>query len=452
VDASFDPMSGQMREGWAAIQQTRELFDVREVPRDAKAIDADVSVLLLIHPKDLPPATLYAIDQFVMRGGKLLAFVDPVAESDRPADPMGGMGAMGADRGSNLAPLFAAWGIAYDPQQVIGDWAHALTVSMRQGEQPSPHIAELALGADAMAQDDVITHGLQSVNLMTAGAVALTDGSKLRFEPLLLSSTQSAPIPASRLSFLMDPGTLLDGFKPTDNQYTFAARVHGRLKSAFPDGPPGAEGSAGERLKESKGEADLIVVADTDMLSDMLWIRRQNLFGQPFAVAWANNGDLLANALDNLAGSEDLISVRGRQSFFRPFTRVDELRRRADERLREKEQELDSELKDTEQKLTALEAARGDAGAGLVLTPQQQAELERFQAERLRIRRELRDVRRGLDVEIDRLGTVLKAVNIALVPALLAIGAVLLAWLRRRRLAAGRAADRAASGPGQAPA
>ena len=444
VDASFDPMTGQMREGWAAIQQTRELFDVREVARDAKAIDADIGVLLLVHPKELPPATLYAIDQFVMRGGKLIAFVDPVSESDRPADPMGGMGNMGGNRGSDLAPLFAAWGIEYDPQQVIGDYAHALTVSMRAGEAPAPHIAVLALGADAMAQDDVITRGLQAVNVMTAGTVALKDGSKLEFEPLLRTSSQSAPIPVSRLSFMADPSSLLEGFNPTDRQYTIAARVHGRLNSAYPDGPPATDGAAtGEALKASRGEADLVVVADTDILSDMLWIRRQNLFGQSFAVAWANNGDLLANALDNLAGSEDLISVRGRQSFFRPFTRVDELRRHADERLRENEQELDRELKDTEQKLTALEAARGDTGAGLVLTREQQAELERFQAERLRIRRELREVRRGLDIEIDRLGTVLKVINVALVPALLAIGAILLAWLRRRRLAAGRAADRA---------
>jgi len=453
VDASFDPMSGQMREGWAAIQQTRELFDVREVARDAKAIDPDIALLLLVHPKELSPATLYAIDQFVMRGGKLLAFVDPVAESDRPMDPMGGMGGMPGARSSDLAPLFAAWGIDYDPQQVIGDWQHALTVSMRAGEAPSPHIAVLALGADSMAQDDVITHGLQTVNVMTAGTLAAREGSALEFEPLLLTSTQSAPIPASRLSFMADPASLLDGFKPTDRKYTIAARVHGKLKSAYPNGPPAGDGAApAGGLKESKGDADLVVVADTDILSDMLWVRRQDLFGQPFAVAWANNGDLLANALDNLTGSQDLISVRGRQSFFRPFTRVDELRRRADERLREKEQELDRELKDTEQKLTALEAARGDAGAGLVLTPQQQAELERFQAERLRIRRDLREVRRGLDVEIDRLGTTLKVINIALVPALLAIGAILLAWLRRRRLAAGRAANRAGESRAGAPA
>jgi len=356
-------------------------------------------------------------------------------------------------RSSDLAPLFAAWGIDYDPQQVIGDWQHALTVSMRAGEAPSPHIAVLALGADSMAQDDVITHGLQTVNVMTAGTLAAREGSALEFEPLLLTSTQSAPIPASRLSFMADPASLLDGFKPTDRKYTIAARVHGKLKSAYPNGPPAGDGAApAGGLKESKGDADLVVVADTDILSDMLWVRRQDLFGQPFAVAWANNGDLLANALDNLTGSQDLISVRGRQSFFRPFTRVDELRRRADERLREKEQELDRELKDTEQKLTALEAARGDAGAGLVLTPQQQAELERFQAERLRIRRDLREVRRGLDVEIDRLGTTLKVINIALVPALLAIGAILLAWLRRRRLAVGRAANRAGESRAGAPA
>jgi len=190
----------------------------------------------------------------------------------------------------------------------------------------------------------------------------------------------------------------------------------------------------------------VIVVADTDVLSDMLWIRRQSVFGQGVAVAWANNGDLLANALDNLSGSSDLISVRGRQSYFRPFTRVDELRRRADERLHGKERELDTELKETERKLTQLESARNDAGTGLVLTPEQQAELERFQSERTRIRKDLREVRRSLDVEIDRLGTTLKAINILLVPSLLAIGALVLALSRRRRMQRGRTVAQAAEG------
>ena len=197
--------------------------------------------------------------------------------------------------------------------------------------------------------------------------------------------------------------------------------------------------SKAEHKAESAGDADLIVVADTDMLADPLWVRTQNVFGQHFAMAWANNGDFLANAVDNLAGSGDLISIRGRQSFFRPFTKVDELRRHADEQLRAKEKELDTELKDTEKKLSELEAGRSTTGS-LVLSPEQEAELNRFQQERVRIRKELRDVRRSLDVEIEGLGTRLKVLNIALVPALLAIGAIVLAITRRRRLRAGRAA------------
>jgi ABC-type uncharacterized transport system involved in gliding motility auxiliary subunit len=452
VDAQFDPMSGQMREGWASIQQMRELFDVRTVAPDATAIDADVGVLMVVHPKTLAPRTLYAIDQFVMRGGKLLAFVDPVAETDQgEGGPMGGFG---ADRGSDLGPLLAAWGVDYDRGKVVGDAGHAMSVSMRPGDPPVPHLAVLALDAASMTRDDVITGGLQVVNVMSAGALAARKGSEAAFEPLLRSSEQSALIGAERFMMLTDPSTLLDGFEPGGQSYTIAARIHGVLRSAYPTGSPdgptahpvaGRDAAAAAllsapALKETKGPADVIVVADTDVLSDMLWIRRQSVFGQGFAVAWANNGDLLANALDNLAGSSDLISVRGRQSYFRPFTRVDDLRRSADERLRAKEQELDAELKDTEQKLTELEAARKDGGGGLVLTSEQQAELDRFQTQRLKIRKDLREVRRGLDVEIDRLGTVLKAINILLVPGLLALGAILIALVRRRRLRAGRAA------------
>ena len=225
-------------------------------------------------------------------------------------------------------------------------------------------------------------------------------------------------------------------------------RLHGKLKSAFPNGAPAAAvpdsgplppKPAAGGLKETSGEANVILVADSDILADPLWIRSQNVFGQRVAVAWANNGDFLANALDNLAGSSDLISIRGRQSFFRPFTKVDELRRQADDRLRAKEKELDTELKETEQKLTELQSGRANQDS-LMLSPEQEAELKRFQQERSRIRKELRDVRRSLDVEIEGLGTTLKVLNIALIPALIAIGAILLAVTRRRKLRAGRAA------------
>ncbi|MBC7984259.1 MAG: hypothetical protein H7Y02_10445, partial [Candidatus Obscuribacterales bacterium] len=190
-------------------------------------------------------------------------------------------------------------------------------------------------------------------------------------------------------------------------------------------------------LKESAGEANIIVVADTDLLADMMWVRVQNLFGQRYAVAVANNGDFVANALDNLAGSSDLISVRGRQSFFRPFTRVDELRQRADQQLRATEQALNSKLQETEQKLMQLQAGRSDQGS-LSLTPEQEQELLGFQQERNRVRKELREVRRSLDVGIDKLGTWLKIINVGLIPFLLSILAIAIAARRRRRLKASR--------------
>lgn len=443
VNPSFDQMSGRMQEGWASVAQLRELFDVRTLATSVTSIDDDIDVLVLIHPKDLSPATLYAIDQFVMRGGKLIAFVDPLAENDTAGSQMGiPMG----PRASSLGPLLDAYGVQFDSSQVLGDRELGLVVSMRQGQPPSQHIAIVGLNRASMNAQDVITAALDTINVMTAGVLKKKDDAQIEFEPLLQSSEHAALIPASRFAFLQDSESLLEGFKATGERYTVAARVRGKLKSAYPDGKPDAgEGGsdASQHRAESAEEANLILVADTDVLSDPLWIRTQSLFGQRFAVAWANNGDFISNALDNLAGSSDLISIRGRQSFFRPFTKVDELRRQADDQLRAKEQELDQELRETERKLSELETGRNTQGS-LVLSPEQEAELARFQQERVRIRKELRDVRRSLDLEIQRLGTTLKILNIALVPALIAIAAIVLAIARRRRLIAGRAAARTA--------
>lgn len=444
VDASFDQMTGRMRQGWASIAQLRESAEVRTLATDIAAVDPDIGVLMLVHPKDLTPQTLYAIDQFVMRGGKLIAFVDPQSENDQAGQmggPMAQQMAMGG-RSSSLGPLLDAWGVAFDPSMVLGDRGLGLTVSLRQDQPPSQHIAIVGLNRDSMNRKDVVTSTLDTINVMTAGTLKLKEGATAQFEPLLQSSTDAMLLPTMRLAFLPDSASLLENFKPSGERYVVAARVHGKLQSAYPNGSPAAgEGGkpAGEHQAESGGEANLILVADTDVLSDPLWVRTQNVFGQHFAVAWANNGDFVANALDNLAGSGDLISIRGRQSFFRPFTKVDELRRQADEQLRAKEKELDEELKETERKLSELETGRTNQ-ASLVLSPEQEAELERFQQERVRVRKELRDVRRSLDVEIEQLGTTLKILNIALVPVLIAIGAILLAVTRRRRLRAGRAA------------
>jgi ABC-type uncharacterized transport system involved in gliding motility auxiliary subunit len=278
----------------------------------------------------------------------------------------------------------------------------------------------------------VITATLDTINLATPGFLEPADAKGVKFEPLLTSSTQSAPIAVEKIAMAVTPDSLRSGFEPTGERYVAAARLSGPLPSAFPDGPPAGVTGTAPHLKVASAPANVLVVADTDLLSDMLWVRTQSVFGQRYSEAWANNGDFVLNALDNLTGSADLISIRGRATFSRPFTRVEELRARADDRLRAKEVELQAELAATEQKLVDLQRRREDQ-ASLALSPEQQRELERFQQEKVRIRKELREVRRGLDEEIEALGTRLKVLNVVAVPALLSVAALVALGLRRRR-------------------
>jgi gliding motility-associatede transport system auxiliary component len=441
----FDPQTGQVREPWAIYSDAQQLFDLRPLESSATHIDPDVNVLVLVHPKNLSPATQFAIDQFALRGGHILAFVDPLAESD----PSGGeaqnpMAAMSADKSSHLAPLLNAWGMQFNSNEVIADRGHALSVTMRQGEEPVLHLGVLGLDKSSFATDDVIMAGLSNVNVATVGylepmkgaqACQPAKGVRECFEPLLLSSSDAEPLPVARFRMLLDPATLQDGFKATGRRYTIGARVSGNVHTAFPAGPPaGVTLAPGEKvLKESARPLNLVVFADTDMLSDYLWVREQNFFGQRLTQAWASNGDLVENALDNLAGSADLISVRGRASYARPFVRVDKLRRAADERFRAKEQELEQQLRETEAKLTALES-KGDKSSQII-TPEQETEIEHFQTEKLRIRKELRAVRAGLDADIKHVGNVLKVIDIVVVPVAFALIALAIAvWRRRRRM------------------
>ena len=454
MQGAFDPQSGGMREPWVVYSEARQLFDVRQLEPTATRIDPDTNVLVLVHPKGLSPATEFAIDQYALRGGHILVFVDPLAEADSSgANPQNPMAGMMADKSSKLDALLKAWGVQFNPAVVVADRGRAMSVTLRQGEDPVMHLGVLALDKDNFAADDVTTAGLSQVNVATAGALEPVKDAKVHFEPLLTSSADAQLLPVDRFRMLMDPSTLLDGFKPTGQRYVIAARVTGNVRSAFPDGPPaGVTLPAGQLdLKVSARPLNLIVFADTEMLSDFMWVRTQNFFGQRLTQAWASNGDLVQNALDNLAGSADLISVRGRATFTRPFERVEKLRRAANERFHAKEQELEHELQSTEERLTQLQSKGGDkAGASLMVTPEQLAEIEHFQQEKLRIRKELRAVRAGLDADIKSLGTTLKIIDIILVPLLFAGIAVLLHYLRRQRRAAAAPAA-AAAAPEAAP-
>jgi ABC-type uncharacterized transport system involved in gliding motility auxiliary subunit len=437
MGGSFDPATGQPREPWVVFEQAQQLFNVHMLEPNLTSMPADMQLLVLVHPKQLPPAAQYAIDQYALRGGHILVFVDPLAEQDTAgADPTNPLAAMTADRSSHLEPLLSAWGIDFNSKQVIADAGHALSVTMREGEAPVRHLGILGLDESSLNQKDVVTAALSTVNVATAGYLRPKQGAGITFEPLLESSTQAAPLPVERFALLTDPSSLRDGFHPTGQRYVIAARITGNVKTAFPAGAPAAAQlpTGVMPLRASAKPLNLIVVADTDLLSDFLWVRQQSLFGQRIAQPWASNGDLVFNALDNLTGSGDLISVRGRATFTRPFKRVEALRASADERFRVKEQELEKQLHDTEDKLTALQARRNDKSA-VILTPEQEAELERFQSEKLRIRKELRDVRLGENQEINHLGNTLKVVNIIVVPVLFALLALLLGWRRLSRRA-----------------
>lgn len=446
LGGDFDMQTGRPRPPAAVYQQIEQLYTVRTLEPTLTGIDADVDVLVIVHPKSLPPAALYAIDQYALRGGHVLLFVDPRAEADPTAagDPNNPMAQMQADRSSDLAPLLGAWGVEYHPDQVVADLDHGLEVAMRQGEQPSQHIAILGLNNENMAKD-VITAQIDAVNLATAGSLkpaagndkdkdkaAGKDATGLVFEPLIHTGKRAGLLPVQRFAMLADPASLKDGFAPT-GEFTVAARLTGKAKSAFPDGPPAGATAAADALKESAQPLNVVVVADTDLLTDFMWGQSANFFGQNVFQPFANNGELVWNAIDNLGGSSDLISIRARAAYSRPFERVEALKRNADAQLRVKEQQLQQQLQQTEEKLTQLQTAQ-PSGNDAILTPEMAQAIDNFQKQKLQIRKELRETRAGLDKDIRALGWKLKLVNMLLMPVLItALGLLVAMWRKRRR-------------------
>lgn len=431
MSAGFDPQTQQVRQPWAITNQLRQLFELRQLEPGVTAIADDVQVLMVVHPKELSEQTLYAIDQFVLRGGRAMLFVDPWCEADpgagNPMDPM----SMGAGRSSSLDKLLGAWGVRIPADQFIGDDRYALQVMGPDG-RPVRDIGLIGIDPAGLDQEDVVTSGLSLVNFGFAGAIHRDEKSPVTLTTLVQSSELAAPVPTSALGFMSDPSALRQNFNPTGERYTLAARLSGKVPSAFANGAPAGAPADKPHLAASETPINVVLVADADMLSDRLWVRTQDFFGQRLANAFANNGDLIVNALDNLLGSSDLIGIRGRATFSRPFTRVEALRRQAEERFRVTEERLQSELRDTEQKLSELQARREDRNA-MILTPEQERELERFRDQRVEIRKELRQVRRNLDQGIEQLGNWLKAINIGLVPLLISIVSIAILLVRRRR-------------------
>ena len=421
------PLAGNPAIGepsWAVLQQLQQLFQVQTLDADRLTrVGDDIQVLLLVHPKHLSEAAAYALDQYVLRGGHLVVFVDPDAELD--TTPYVDSNGVTDDHNSDLPRLFAAWGVTFDPKSIVLDRSRALQIEL--GGSSLNHPAMLGLGAQELNHNDVVTASLQRVNVSTAGSFDLAPNATTRLLPLIQSSAEAEKVPAQRvLEAASDPTTLLQNYQPDNQHYVLAARLRGTLASAFPQraGSPG-------HLAHSAADAEVVLVADTDLLSDRLWVETQSFLGQPMLSVFANNGDFVTNLVDNLSGSSALLSIRGRSASQRPFTRVRALQAAADQKFLLKKQELERELAETRQRLDELQPGKG--GRASASGAQQKSEIEQFQQRRLAINKELRDVQHQLNAEIDALGLRVKVINIVLMPALVILIGLFYGWRRVRR-------------------
>jgi len=464
MQAAMGAMAGPP---WTVVDQIRQLFELRSLHPSLDEIPDDIDVLMLVHPQTLPREALYAIDQYVLRGGRVVAFADPYSEAQQEAMAMaGGMMPPTMSRRSEIDELLSAWGVTLG-DDVVADLALALKVRMEQSGRilTFDYPVWMNIAPSTFDQEDIVTGDLANLGFGTPGYLEPAEGATTTFTPLVTTTAGAAQFTTAQVAAVTtDPRDLLDDYAPQDRPYTVVARISGKVRTAFPDGRPKSEATRDEDTSETAGEdvdgetaaegaeaeaaagpkaahrsesaedAQIIVVADADMLADRFWVVVQEFLGNRIAIPSAANGTLVINALDNLTGSGDLISVRNRGTFTRPFTRVAALRQQAERTFRAKEQELIAELTQTEGRLVELEESNQGDDA-LVLTDAQREEFVRFRQERVRIGKELREVRRQLRADIEALEAWLKFANIGLVPILIGLVGLTagLAQVRRRR-------------------
>jgi ABC-type uncharacterized transport system involved in gliding motility auxiliary subunit len=503
-----NPMLGRPpTPGPLLIGHIKEFFEIKTIAKDAKEIPADIGVLMVVQPESLPPATAYANDQFALAGGKVLAFVDPVAETSRQGNPMFMM-VQGPPDLSEFGKLLKAWGVAFDGSKVAADIERARRVQFGGGPnaKTAHYVVWLGLNRSNLDQKDVLTGEIKDLNFASAGYLTRVADATTKFAPIVRTTSSGMLVPAESVSMMPDADGLLRDYKAGGTPLVLAARVSGEAKSAYPDGPPpppapekktetpdpakdksadksedkaakapaakapaaktpaaktadkkGAPAKTAEKKADppapppqdkkadaeaaktppalpakahvAAGKVNVIVIADTDFIQDQFWLDVRDFLGQQVAVPTAHNGALVLAALENLTGSDALISLRARGVADRPFDLVNNLRSKAEQRFRQSEQVLTARLKDLQTKLAGVKKGEGDE---LVLSDKQRKDIEGFQRDYLAVRRELREVKRELRKDIDRLDGILKFVNIAAVPLLIGLAGIGWAYRRRR--------------------
>ena len=414
---------------WAVYEQLQQMFDIRYLGGEVDQIEPATKLLMVVQPQGLTPKTLYAIDQYVMGGGRAMVFVDPHSEAAAARQRQPGE----SPTDSDLEPLLKSWGIELVKDKIVGDPAAARQVQYPVNGRPQvvDYLAWLSMPPESLNRDDMITGELRALNLASAGWLKPVQGATTVMTPLVTSSAEAQAIDAEAVRAAPDPLGLLKAYQRGGEPMVMAARLSGPAKSAYADALPEGVEAKPERLTESKAPIEVIVVGDTDLLDDRTWIVMQNLFGQQVGTPVADNADFVANGMDYLVGSSALSGLRGRNVAFRPFERVNDIRRAAEAQYRTKEQELTQKLADLQHKLQGMEVKESEDGA--LLTPEQRQEIEGFRTQLLDTRRELREVQHALRSDIEGLRSELRFINIAAVPIMIAIVALVLAMIRRTR-------------------
>ena len=423
----FNPFTRQSSEPWVLANELKRDFEVKEVPMNAKEIDKDINVLLLIHPRDAQPQTEYVLDQFVLRGGKLIAFVDPYAYFDQnPTMP----GVPPEPSSSTLPTLFKAWGVSMDPGKVISD----VVFGSGGGQRYTPTV--LSLNRTAFSRDDIVTGQIETLLYAFGGAFEVK--SDLKVTELVKSSPNSMLVANANATKSGDEAT--KAFKPSGTPLPLALRLTGKFKTAFPEGVKDGDKPVPNtpQLRESANENSVILVADVDLLADGAAVDVQDVFGRKVVVPSNGNLAFAMGMVEQFAAGDDLISLRSRTGAFRPLTVVRELEAEAQKEYFGKIQALEEEVQKTQAKLQELQKAQGPAGkSAQLLTPEQQAEIERFRKTVAESRLALKEVRKNLRQDAESLVFWTKVANIALMPLLVALVGLLVALFagRRRRAA-----------------
>src|SRR5881392_978792 len=387
VFGEFNPMMMRMgqrgQEPWIFINELKRDFTVKEVSPGVDAIEGDLKVLVVIYPREISDGAQYAIDQFILRGGKLVAFLDPLSIADNrssnPSNPLQGAMASGA----TMDKLLKAWGIEFDVSKAVADMTFKTNIRGQDG-RPQAAAAVLSLTKDAMNADDVLTSQLDNVLLPYPGVFTGTPAAGLKETVLLKTSKNSQLIAKIMAQF----GGGEKDFKASDKEYALAIRLAGKFKTAFPDGKPGEKSAEkkdeGEKkedkpetkpdnsLKESTTDGVVILVGDSDMIFDPVCVQVQNIFGQKIIIPQNGNLNLAQSMVEQLAGDSNLIGVRSRATLNRPFTVVNQMKERAEEALRGKIKELETSKQETEQKLAELQRTKEKGQQRFILSPEQQ--------------------------------------------------------------------------------